>query len=839
MTFNKLLVINFLIKLFALNQVFKYITEKYGQHATKLSRQIEKTRTKLEKIKCDIRFLTTCKRNKLTPVFAKPKISIKMKASIRWKIAETIINTELKNQRRKESRLKNEIRRSTEELKSMVGFITFCRFNHVVNKGIRRKKQTWRNTHDKKLKNLFNKEEESRQQRKVPRNIVHNFSSYTLTPEETHILTYGLDHHIEAKMDSNDIKTEFEAMFYQLDKQFKDLPASEKDTMKSKIRRTCENYTNLPSKSNYEDTIKKLAKNKAVVILRQDKGRGVVLMDRTKYVQKCLSQLETPNFMKLDADPTHTFEKNVQTALQNIKKAIGEEEYKKIYPSGSNPGKFYGTGKMHKLSEDDERNINNVDKLPLRPIVSNIGTATYNLSKYLAQLLAPLGNSRYTVPSTEEFINRVREMRPQSNRIMISFDVVSLFTNVPLEKTIDIILKKIYRDKLIKTKIKRADMKKLLYLCTKEGHFTFNDEVYMQTDGVMMGSPLGSLIANIFMCELENHLVPTLGNVLEGWTRYVDDTFAFIEPDATQDVLQKLNSYDPKIQFTFETENNRTIPFLDVLIRRTEDNQLETTVYRKKTNNGIYMNWNSHSPQSWKIGTLKNLIRRAAMICSQPEDLQREINHLEKVFCETNEYPTSIVKRIIEEERSRRQQRQREETTEPPATNNQEEEEEEEEEEKVIYVNLPYAGTNGENLLKKLRQDIEKKSRNLKIRVTYTPTKLGSMFVVKDKTKMEHLHNVTYHIECGNKKCDADYTGQTKCRIIKRTMQHNRNDNASHVLIHSKATKHRRVSMKNVKILGRRYRSDFKRRISESLHIKELKPKLNKQKDAFKLKLYN
>ena len=709
----------------------------------------------------------------------------------------------------------------------------------MVNKGIRREKQTWRKTHDKKLKNLFNKEEESRQQRKVPRNIVHNFSSYTLTPEETHILTYGLDHHIEAKMDSNDIKTEFEAMFYQLDKQFKDLPTSEKDTMKSKIRRTCENYTNLPSKSNYEDTIKKLAKNKAVVILRQDKGRGVVIMDRTKYVQKCLSQLETPNFMKLDTDPTHTFEKTVQTALQNIKKAIGEEEYKKIYPSGSNPGKFYGTGKMHKLSEDDERNINNVDKLPLRPIVSNIGTATYNLSKYLAQLLAPLGNSRYTVPSTEEFINRVREMRPQSNRIMISFDVVSLFTNVPLEKTIDIILKKIYQDKLIKTKIKRADMKKLLYLCTKEGHFTFNDEVYMQTDGVMMGSPLGSLIANIFMCELENHLVPTLGNVLEGWTRYVDDTFAFIEPGTTQDVLQKLNSYDPKIQFTFETENNRTIPFLDVLIRRTRDNQLETTVYRKKTNNGIYMNWNSHSPQSWKIGTLKNLIRRAAMICSQPEDLQREINHLEKVFCETNEYPTSIVKRIIEEERSRRQQRQREETTEPPATNNQEEEEEEEEEEKVIYVNLPYAGTNGENLLKKLRQDIEKKSRNLKIRVTYTPTKLGSMFVVKDKTKMEHLHNVTYHIECGNKKCDADYTGQTKCRIIKRTIQHNRNDNASHVLIHSKATKHRRVSMKNVKILGRRYRSDFKRRISESLYIKELKPKLNKQKDAFKLKLYN
>ena len=70
-------------------------------------------------------------------------------------------------------------------------------------------------------------------------------------------------------------------------------------------------------------------------------------------------------------------------------------------------------------------------------------------------------------------------------------------------------------------------------------------------------------------------------------------------------------------------------------------------------------------------------------------------------------------------------------------------------------------------------------------------------------------------------------------------MQHNSKDNASHVLIHSKATKHHRVTMKNVKILGSNYKNDFKRKISESLFIKKMKPDLNKQKDAFKLKLYN
>ena len=57
---------------------------------------------------------------------------------------------------------------------------------------------------------------------------------------------------------------------------------------------------------------------------------------------------------------------------------------------------------------------------------------------------------------------------------MISFDVVSLFTNVPLDKTIDIIIKKVYKEKRIKTKIKTGKLRKLLYLCTKEGHFTFN-----------------------------------------------------------------------------------------------------------------------------------------------------------------------------------------------------------------------------------------------------------------------------------------------------------------------------------------------------------------------------
>ena len=75
--------------------------------------------------------------------------------------------------------------------------------------------------------------------------------------------------------------------------------------------------------------------------------------------------------------------------------------------------------------------------------------------------------------------------------------------------------------------------------------------------------------------------------------------------------------------------------------------------------------------------------------------------------------------------------------------------------------------------------------------------------------------------------------------FLPRTSEHNSKDEKSHVLIHSKKTKHRWVFLQNVQILGRGYRTNFRRKISEALYIKELEPDLNVQKEAYKLKLFN
>ena len=81
--------------------------------------------------------------------------------------------------------------------------------------------------------------------------------------------------------------------------------------------------------------------------------------------------------------------------------------------------------------------------LVIRPIVSNIGTATYHLSKYLASLVSPLSESEYTVKNSKLFVQKLKLDTIPSNYKIVSFDIKSLFTNVPLDQTIRIILNRL------------------------------------------------------------------------------------------------------------------------------------------------------------------------------------------------------------------------------------------------------------------------------------------------------------------------------------------------------------------------------------------------------------
>ena len=150
-----------------------------------------------------------------------------------------------------------------------------------------------------------------------------------------------------------------------------------------------------------------------------------------------------------------------------------------------------------------------IDQLPIKPIVSNIGTATYNLTRYLWKILSAWSKSKDTIDSAKHFFGKNKQETVPDAYKMVSFDVKSLFTNVPSVKTID----RIYDRSEIKNQITRPETKKLLTLCTKNVHFTFDNQVYQQKDS-QKKTLLGPVLTGISMVELETQIVPTLENIV-------------------------------------------------------------------------------------------------------------------------------------------------------------------------------------------------------------------------------------------------------------------------------------------------------------------------------------
>ena len=178
---------------------------------------------------------------------------------------------------------------------------------------------------------------------------------------------------------------------------------------------------------------------------------------------------------------------------------------------------MYGLPKIHKPG------------VPLRPILSMTGSPQYEVSKWLCKVLQPVCKryNTHCVKDSFEFINLLRNDKLPSDGHMCSFNIVSLFTNVPLEETIQICAEALYQNGVLEPVIcslSERSFCKLLRMVTLGAEFSFNDIMYKQVDGVAMGSPLGPILANIFVGWCESQVSS------EAWPhlycRFVDDSFA-------------------------------------------------------------------------------------------------------------------------------------------------------------------------------------------------------------------------------------------------------------------------------------------------------------------------
>ena len=181
----------------------------------------------------------------------------------------------------------------------------------------------------------------------------------------------------------------------------------------------------------------------------------------------------------------------------------------------------------------------------------------------------------------------------------------------------------------------------------------------------------------------------------------LDDTIAIIKCGSEEYILNVLNSFSTKIQFTYEEEVDGKLSFLDVLLVRNQSD-IQTKVYRKKTNTDLYLHWKSFAPISWKRGTIKSLYNRAHIVCSSSSFLSEEIAHLDKVFNERNGYPKWLIEKVKKECVDKFASSNTPSVAEPTTEINQEPSVETKE--KLLII--PFAGETGISVTNKLKKEI-------------------------------------------------------------------------------------------------------------------------------------
>ena len=262
-----------------------------------------------------------------------------------------------------------------------------------------------------------------------------------------------------------------------------------------------------------------------------------------------------------------------------------------LYPKNFRLAHLYGLPKTHKAD------------LSMRPILSGTGAYNHKLAKWLEEKLKPLSINEYTITDAFDSHDEARNFSVNKDDILVSYDVTALFTNAPLNETINILVNKAFADdwfnETYELNLQNDQLVKLLEIATTNQLFKFGGQLYEQTDGVAMGSPLGPLMANVFMCHLEEKL--TRDDMMPHlYRRYVDDTLARRpNTDAAAMFLTTLNGLHPSYpsRWTFLL----MIGFLSsALISLRCGTKLETQGYRKPTNAGLLLHFHSQTDKRYK-----------------------------------------------------------------------------------------------------------------------------------------------------------------------------------------------------------------------------------------------
>lgn len=543
-----------------------------------------------------------------------------------------------------------------------------------------------------------------------------------------------------------------------------------------------------------------------LIISNADKGNVTVVMNRSEYDEKMFGLLnDTSTYTKIPNIPLSSIQKQLNAMVTSWEKEgrISASTGKKLRCYNGHHARIYGLPKIHKPN------------LPLRPIVSSLGTPLYHLSAFLSDALnKTVGFSRSAVKNSEDFCNKIRGINLPPNYILLSLDVVSLFTNINSRTVIRCVedrwmeIKKNAGLKL--TKIQFVDALKLVL---SKCEFSFKGEFYRQTFGSPMGSPVSPAAANLVMEHIESNVLKHFDFEIPFYYRYVDDIILAVPVDKVDCLTETFNNFDQNIQFTVELENEGKLPFLDIMIQHNDDGSVSLDWYHKETWSGRYLNFESALPLVYKKNTISLLAEKVFKL-SDPQFHDKNLRLLKNTLL-NNSYPLKLINFVIKRVRNKFIYNISTTRTKDP-------------EQKIVsvpYVNDLFNRT--KNLLSK--HNISVVSRGCDNLKNHLFTRL------KDPVPKDRQTNVVYEISC---ECGVKYVGQTSQHLCRRIYQHKygsskntqSDSSQSSLSQHLRDTKHN-FEMDNVKVLAKE--SNYKKRsILEMIKIKKCDNNINKQDDS-------
>lgn len=470
---------------------------------------------------------------------------------------------------------------------------------------------------------------------------------------------------------------------------------------------------------------------------------------------------------------------------------------------------MYGLPKVHKQDT------------PLRPILSAINTFNYAIAKFFVPILEPLTHNEYTVRDTFSFVREVTELQVSQNCTMVSFDVKSLFTCIPLSETINLCVNNMFANKNIVNNLNKQNFTDLLKSAVVDSIFLFNKSYFKQLDGVAMGSPLGPTLANAFLsyheCVWLDECPLSFKPIF--YRRYVDDTFIiFKDPSHADLFLNYLNGKHANIEFTCDKENNGSLSFLDVLVSRQADGSFETNVYRKPTFTGLTMKFSSFLPMQYKRNLTQILTFRSYKICSTFKKLHQDLVKLKNILI-SNGFPSKFIDTHIGKTLNKFY------NTKPIVS---------EAKRDVIYFSVPFLGRHSISIRNQLLKLLKPSFPQITFKIGFSSkNNIGAWFNIKDRVPTDLRSLVIYQYKCDI--CMESYIGKTKRHLKTRIHEHQglsvRTGKRLLCPMQSQIREHfldndHPIKRDNFKIIGAG-RHDLDLLILESLHINKSKPKIN------------